>query len=202
MGSKTVVFLESGRKRKGEEASCLQCSNPFMRRRASGARVKKYCSRNCAVQASIVFRKVFSCGTCRSPVEIPGKRFRQCKSKVFFCSSACHAVAQQIEGGIAKVHPSHYGTGKGSYQARAFRKSKAECVDCQMSFRPLLVVHHKDGNRSNNRSSNLEVVCLNHHAIRHMKRLACGRWVYSTLCLTPRNMLKKVRLLVEQGGVA
>ena len=199
MSSEVVIFVENGRRRKGERANCLECSSVFVRRLSLSNGPKKYCSRSCAAKASIVFLKKTPCGVCKKTIEVRSQRFKQCKSGVFFCSGACQAIAQQIEGGIKEIHPSHYGNGKGSYKSRAFKKYRAECVDCGLSFRPFLVVHHKDGDRENNHSRNLEVVCLNHHAMRHMKQLKCGRWVYSTRCLTPRRLLKKIRLLIETG---
>ena len=199
MNSKPVFFWEGNRRRRGERVKCLQCSSPFVRRITCSNGNKRYCSKVCASKARVVFEKKFPCGTCRKPVSVRSQRYKSCKSGVFFCSSVCQAIAQRIEGGLKEIQPPHYGNGKGAYKAIAFRTHKHECVDCGLRFRPFLVVHHKDGDRENNHSSNLEVVCLNHHALRHMKKLKCGTWVYSTMSLTPRRMLKKLRLLTEMG---
>ena len=66
-----------------------------------------------------------------------------------------------------------------------------ESHDCNVSQRYLLLVHHKDGNRKNNRRSNLEIVCANCHKKRHL-HFKDGAWGYWSKALTPRRMLRKI----------
>lgn len=52
----------------------------------------------------------------------------------------------------------------------------------------ILQVHHIDGNTKNNDESNLEVVCPNCYAKRHLK-FVDGEWIYCTSSLTPRELV-------------
>lgn len=71
-----------------------------------------------------------------------------------------------------------------------------------------MAVHHIDGNRSNNDVSNLEFLCLNHHAIRHLKlkEIKDGeelgeeeKYVMDTKFLTPREKLKEINQSIEMS---
>ncbi len=49
-------------------------------------------------------------------------------------------------------------------------KIKRECVQCKISDTRLLVVHHLDHNRTNNKLSNLVWICFNCHHLVHTSR--------------------------------
>ena len=50
----------------------------------------------------------------------------------------------------------------------SYRKLKKEkCTDCGIEDKRLLIVHHKDGNRKNNKESNLVTLCWNCHFKAH-----------------------------------
>lgn len=190
-----LVFIESGRKRIGEWARCKGCNKKFVRRASGTNGVRKFCRKSCSSSHARTGIK-HRCSTCSADIVRVPSRIRTNKSGLFFCSSACMAIAQRIEGGDPRIHPNHYGTGRRNYKGIAFRNHPNECVDCGLAFLPLSVVHHKDGNRENNKPSNLEVVCQNHHIARHMKFVSGIGWVYCTSVLTPRSRLPEVFLLI------
>jgi 5-methylcytosine-specific restriction endonuclease McrA len=96
-----------------------------------------------------------------------------------------------MEGNCSLIRPSHYGNGKTRYVAhKMLRESKRpNCCSCGESEKYLLVVHHIDGDSSNNDKSNLEIVCSNCHIKRHLKKTENG-WIYDSKSLTPRDELE------------
>ena len=78
-----------------------------------------------------------------------------------------------------------------NYRETALRELKHKCADCDIT--DLLVVHHKNGRKAGDGIENLELVCHNHHGIRHMKQVARGKWVYSSHSRTPRSKLSFLR---------
>lgn len=197
MDQKVVFFMESGRRRKGEEASCQACEKRFVRRASHSNGKKVFCSAKCS---SLTSRKRVSvtCATCQVGFDLPASRAGKGRSGLNFCSKKCMIEAQGLKGGIKEIHPPHYGTGHSRYKEIAFQEKDGDpcCVDCGLSFLPLLVVHHVDGNRKNGDPSNLEILCCNHHALRHM-RLVKGVWKYSPNHLTPRDALDQIRNVFE-----
>lgn len=191
-----MIFIESGRKRKGEYYDCEQCEETFIRRLSGSNGVKRYCSRKCSSLGSRT-RVEVSCESCGKKIFRPPSRLESTKSGLSFCSKICLAAAQKLEGGDPRIHPPHYGNGDRMYKQIALRHHPNWCVDCGATFMPILVAHHKDGNRENNDPSNLEIVCQNHHIARHMRWTEEGVWIYSTSSLTPRDRLPEVLRLIE-----
>lgn len=148
------------------------------------------------------------CKSKRSPnvtCSYCGKRFyrkpsslKKSKTGLYFCSREHKDLAQRINSGsqFSEMRPDHYHNGNSTYAERAMEVYGASCVDCGLSIRPLLEVHHIDGNRENGDISNLEVVCFTHHAIRHMK-FVDGEWKFSGHYLTPREMLDELRSMTS-----
>jgi 5-methylcytosine-specific restriction endonuclease McrA len=80
------------------------------------------------------------------------------KDKKFFCSRS-HANAYNMRG-----KPSHnYKHGIASYRQEALKEHSYKCTICGYDIVEVLEVHHKDSNRRNNISSNLDVLCPTHH---------------------------------------
>jgi hypothetical protein len=66
-----------------------------------------------------------------------------------------------------------------------------KCAGCPIEKKYLLVVHHINGNHTDNDPLNLEVVCFSCHAKRHLRLTDIG-WVVDYRSLTPRELLNEV----------
>lgn len=189
-----VYFVENGRKRKGERAKCELCDTEFVRRIKPypGRLKKRYCTRECAAEAKQK-RLTVKCYVCDAEVKRRESAVKRSRHGIFFCGRKCKDFAQSLEGNCKTIQPDHYGTGTGehSYRERCKKKFLKGCVGCDENKRYQLLVHHIDGNRKNNVMFNLEVVCCNCHAVRHLKKVN-GKWFFCTSALTPRNMIKEL----------
>jgi hypothetical protein len=188
-----ILEKSTGRKRKACQSICEQCNKEYLvdnRRKGK----QKYCSLKCR-NVGLKRRKIYICSYCGNSFD---SVFRETKHGYRFCTRYCKDKAQKI-GGIKEIQPTHYGTGTGiNYRKSYIEELSWKCVDCRISNIAFLDVHHIDGNRSNNDFSNLEVVCPNHHSLRHI-RLTGKNWVYDSKSLTPRECL--VKLIGEINNV-
>lgn len=191
-----IFFIENntGKKRFGRLINCAQCNSQICIRLNEKV---KYCSRECACIASKVKRLVLTCSFCKKDILRTKTRLQRSKKGFYFCDRKCKEKAQQI-GGIPEIQPSHYGDGTPSYAERAFRHYGEKCIDCDVTFKPLLEVHHIDGNRDNADIENLEVVCKNHHLLRHLRfNKKLSTWTLNYKFLTPRDMLKSIMVMKD-----
>lgn len=180
-----IYFVENGRRRRGEKFVCATCGKEFVGRVDSG---RKYCSWVCS-SASQCKRIELECYFCGMKFTCVPSRLLLSKHGVHFCSRVCKDQAQSLIGNCGVIRPSHYGTGtKGTRNSVFFELMKKGCVDCGEMISYYLDLHHIDGDRSNNESSNWECVCARHHRKRHLK-LVGDVWVRHTQSLTPREML-------------
>lgn len=102
-----------------------------------------------------------------------GKEFYRKQSKVqssksgkYFCTREHKDLAQTLNFGLTEIHPDHYGSANGIYSYRkiAFYNYPHECAVCGYNEEVgILEVHHKDGNRNNNKKENLTILCPNCH---------------------------------------
>ncbi len=192
--NKVVYFEECGHRRKGEYAVCKNCNKKFVRRIKSntpGHPKKQCCSRQCGYKLQTNRIKV-NCHICNKEVERTKSSLENSRSGLYFCGRECKEYAQSIEGNCHEIQPLHYDVGKSiEYRARCAKLLKKGCRGCEEKQEYKLVVHHRDGDRTNNKSTNWEVVCWNCHVVRHLKK--CGNiWVFDYKSLTPRNMIKKL----------
>jgi len=186
-----VWFIENGRKRRGEKANCKQCGQEFVRRASlhSGKR-KQFCSPRCYGLSQRRRVKV-KCQHCGKEIEKAPCRLTYSRHGVFFCSRECKDKAQSLAGGCKEIQPSHYGTGRACYRSLCKYRIIDGCEDCGEKRAYTLAVHHKDGDRTNNDDCNLEVLCWNCHAKRHLRRNGDG-WTYDMNSLTPRELLSEI----------
>lgn len=76
-----------------------------------------------------------------------------------------------LDGGIKAIQPAHYGQradleNNRYYRHKALKHLGAICVKCYYSkFVEMLDVHHLNGDRSDNKLSNLQVLCVWCHAL-------------------------------------
>jgi hypothetical protein len=133
----------------------------------------KYCSTICANKASQK-QDVYSCRWCNQEFTRAPSKLSRSKSGQLFCSRKCKDEAQSLKG-VKEIHPAHYGTGS-DYRKIAFDHYSDVCTICGYNRYPeVLVVHHKDRDRSNNEVSNLEILCPTCHEEHHFLEKS-GRW--------------------------
>ena len=144
---------------------CEKCSSKFW----APAHILKnghgrFCSKECRVAAMTRKIKV-KCAFCRSAFfRIPSKtrKGKRRKHGKFFCDRRCKERAQATRA-VPEICPSHYGSAKtpSAYRAKAFRWRGQKCEGCGYAKdKRMLDVHHVDGDRSNDRLSNLAVLCV------------------------------------------
>ncbi len=83
--------------------------------------------------------------------------------KLSSASSPTKAIQESLEYSANE----NWNQGKSSYRKRALRFYGAACTVCGYSEKSVIQVHHKDHNRSNNRITNLDVLCPTHHVEYH-----------------------------------
>lgn len=96
-------------------------------------------------------------------------------------------------------------------ERQKFRNTLKDRCSCGVEAPWALSVHHIDGNSKNNDEGNLEVLCYNCHASRHLRKtvrpgerpVPRGHkyyWKYATECLTPRDEIPDWRPNKTTGG--
>lgn len=183
----------TNKKRYGIVRKCLYCSRDFL---ARNNWLEK--AHTCSVFCRALLqqnRVTLKCSWCEKEITKQVKNLKNSRSGLFFCDRKCKEEAQKV-GGIEEIQPEHYKDGTKAYSLRALNHYGCKCVDCNVVLESMLHVHHIDGNRKNGSVENLEVVCLTHHALRHMKKNKLGLWVVDFKCLTPRDKLEELRKLL------
>lgn len=143
------------RLRTGQQMNCKQCSRsvyiPLNR-----LSTFRYCSYECYAQAKVV-NKHFKCRHC-------GKDFIDSPStNRKYCSKLCVNKSSKI------TWVATFATVRKNMKRRGLLKCCNRCG--YNAFPDILGVHHKDGNRSHNMLSNLEVLCPNCHSLEHRQHL-------------------------------
>jgi DNA-directed RNA polymerase subunit RPC12/RpoP len=147
--------------------TCMHCGRLFVRSLAHANMNRKrgtaqqYCSRECRVRATDSTSLV-RCARCGQQVQ---KRRRDIdRVESVYCSRACANAANNARRRYDQ-HP-NFTDGHTSYRQRAFDAHGQVCTvpGCGYANAAVLEVHHRDGNRRNNRIENLDVLCPTHHA--------------------------------------
>ena len=199
-----MIFVDRyGHKRRGKTYVCLACGTEFIERLVPAQKTQpKYCSSVCFNNARRK-RVTVICDSCGEQFERAPNKLRNSKHGKIFCSRKCKDHAQSFLGNCPEIHPPHYDADNPyDYRGIAFRELPNRCVDCVIDIKHMLNVHHIDGNRDNSDLSNLEIVCPNHHTLRHMKHTENG-WIYYPQSLTPREEIKAlVAELADATGLS
>lgn len=166
---------------------CSNCGREMYRKPSQLRLFKKsYCSKECLAESKRT-GKIFPCAVCGDGVyRQPGEAAKS-KSGNVFCSRSCAVTFNNSEHRSGENNP-NWVDGKSSYSL----PDNAKCVDCGEDRRYMLCTHHIDGDRANNKPSNHEFLCANHHRVRHLALdKDTGLWYYLPKALTPREMIKK-----------
>ena len=192
---------------KYKTVNCLNCNKEFesdlrnFRRRKTCKNQGMFCCLRCSAQhqgkQKILSRiNNVSCSYCQKKFHMNSSEMKNSKSGLFFCCRKHKDLAQKISFGLKEIHPSHYGgvDPKRYYRERIFEIKEPKC-DCGFNFNGLLVIHHVDKNRKNNKNDNFEILCPICHNIRHMHSIK-NIWRYDSHKITPRSMIPEIEKLV------
>jgi hypothetical protein len=126
----------------------------------------KYCSNPCSYQAMHTGKWV-KCNTCSKRIYRQKRELKASKSGKLFCNKSCFAVwkNKNIMSGERHVN---WKNGENAYRSIMLRsKALQVCNDCGIKDIKVLVVHHIDQNRKNNKLNNLKWLCRNCHYVVH-----------------------------------
>ncbi len=152
-----------GELRKLFAAICVVCDKEFWAPLHVLADGRKCCDRQCF--GIFTRRRVtLTCCKCGTMFERKMANANRSPNGLVFCSRICKDDAQRFEG-PQLIKPSHYKDGFHAYRERAFRHYGARCEECGYNeHEQMLYVNHRDGDRTNNKIENLQVLCVWHHA--------------------------------------
>lgn len=146
---------------------CLICNDKFYikpsyQKKGWG----KYCSIKCRTRSQIKGKKV-NCYICDKQIYRAPKQLKSSESGKFFCSKSCQTIWRNKILYSGENH-SNWTFGESAYR-RILRASnkKQVCGVCQTVDTRILIVHHKDKNRKNNKVENLTWLCHNCHYLVH-----------------------------------
>lgn len=146
---------------------CIICRKefyvkPFHAKKGWG----KFCSIECRSKGQYN-GKWFKCAKCGKKLYRTPRDVRNSKSKIFFCSHSCHCSWANKNIRCGENSP-NWIAGVSAYRDLMKRAGIiAVCKKCGIKDKRVLTVHHKDGNRKNNKLVNLEWLCRNCHCLVH-----------------------------------
>lgn len=137
----------------------------------------KYCSSFCQHQAS-KDGKVVACFICRKKTYKQKRFLKRSKSRKYFCSRTCQLQWRHTMF-VGSKHP-NWLHGGNAYKNLMLRRSvQRPCVLCGIKDTMVLLVHHIDQNRKNNKISNLCWLCYNCHFLVHHYKVEKERLMVS-----------------------
>ncbi len=129
----------------------------------------KYCSMDC-LHESRKTGKFVKCHVCGKDVWKTQKALRNSKSNKFFCNKSCQTKWRNVEYSGENHH--FWKGGENAYRGILIKSGvKTQCKMCGNKDFRLLVVHHLDTNRKNNKVDNLIWLCQNCHHLVHAHKV-------------------------------
>lgn len=128
----------------------------------------KYCSVICRNESQRIGQNV-NCSFCAKKIYKSPHSLLHSKSKLYFCDKHCQTRWRNRE--YVEEKSINWKNGIRTYRNILKRNKKTpKCLNCGISNEILLVVHHLDKNRQNNKVSNLIWLCHNcHYQVHHDK---------------------------------
>ena|SRR5205085_4900072 len=112
-----------------------------------------------------------SCDICGKKIYRSPANLAKSKSGKHFCSKSCQTLWRN--NSFIEEKSANWINGVRTYRNILLRSGKeTECALCGVSDQKLLVVHHKDHQRTHNQINNLTWLCFNcHYLVHHDKDL-------------------------------
>lgn len=149
---------------------CIICGTEFY---AKPRHIKngwgKYCSKKCQYKGQRT-GKFVNCAQCGKKVYRRKKDLRSSKSKKYFCDKSCFAKWKNANSPLFISGEKHFNWkhGKNTYRNIMIRNGIDQvCQGCGLKDKRVLIVHHIDQNRYNNKVHNLKWLCRNCHYLAH-----------------------------------
>lgn len=147
--------------------ACLICTKIFYTKPSHKKRGwGKYCSILCRNKSQLK-GKIVKCFICDKDLYRSPKDLRSSGSNKFFCNKSCQTIWRNtiLFSGENSTNWKH---GKSAYRQILKRANRKEiCTLCQTTDKRILIVHHRDRNRYNNKVENLIRLCHNCHYLVH-----------------------------------
>ena len=146
--------------------SCGRCGKEFYGKPSHIAMgYNKFCSRKCSFE-SMRNGKWFKCEGCAKDIYRTPKYINASKSKKYFCGKSCQTKWRNAE--FSGMRHANWQHGRGSYRNIMKRAGQEViCELCKSTDERVIVVHHKNRDRTNNTLENLVWLCRNCHYIVH-----------------------------------
>lgn len=125
----------------------------------------KYCSRVCQSKSQFNGQSV-KCFICEKETYRSKAHLKRSSSGKYFCSKRCQTLWRNREF----VGEKHGGWRNGIRAYRDILKRSGKsiiCTLCNMQDERVLIAHHRDHNRKNNKLDNLIWLCFNCHFLVH-----------------------------------
>lgn len=145
---------------------CLICEGSFY---VKPSHVKlgwgKFCSTACRSRSQLK-GKSFKCYICRKAIYRSKTSINRSKSGKFFCGKSCQTLWRNSF--FVEDKHSNWVDGISIYKKLLKNDKIPKCLLCNLEDERVLIVHHKDHNRHNNKLPNLTWLCYNCHRLVHI----------------------------------